>query len=269
MSEFTVRSLSAIVYASLVLFATIYSSWAIMIFLMCVLGFCLYEYASITKMHPFIHILFIIVTVLLSVYLLYFSIPEKAEIYCYLMLGLIVLYSSLSIADLFDIIDIDLHGSLRVASYTNILLHFTLLCLCIDTFQIFTLILPLFVFTWVSDVGAYLVGRKWGKTPLYKKISPKKTIEGSLGALVFVLLTAFIWWKLVFTYSLLFWLCFGCTIWLFSSIGDLAESKLKRQFGSKDSSQLIPGHGGFLDRFDGFYFAIPWFLLLLYIFKII
>ncbi len=266
-SEFRVRTLSAIVYASLVFFASLYSSWAIILFLLIVGLFCLYEYQAITAMKKsgFIGVLILSCLILLSLYFNWLA----PKFILYVLVGFTLIYSLLKLLDLFNVVSLPLHKEWKTRSFEDIMMMFALLILSIHSFDTFTLILPYFILTWVSDVGAYLVGRQWGKTPLYKAVSPKKTIEGSLGAGFFTLLCGFIFWKLFFTYTLAFWLCFALVIWLFSSLGDLVESKFKRQYSIKDSSQLIPGHGGFLDRFDGFYFAIPWFILLLLVFKII
>lgn len=127
----------------------------------------------------------------------------------------------------------------------------------IDTKFSFHIPLGLLLMTWTSDTSAYLVGSKLGKTPLFPKISPKKTWEGSIGAAIFTLIVAWGLWRLFPELAFVHWLVLGIIVFIFGSIGDLVESSFKRGINIKDSSALLPGHGGFLDRFDGFMFQLP------------
>ena len=111
--------------------------------------------------------------------------------------------------------------------------------------------------TWANDSFAYIVGSKTGKTPFFLRISPKKTWEGTIGGAVCCMLTAGIIAQFFTQLSLLDWLIVGAIIAVFGTIGDLVESLLKRSVGVKDSGSFMPGHGGFLDRFDAFIFCIP------------
>jgi phosphatidate cytidylyltransferase len=111
--------------------------------------------------------------------------------------------------------------------------------------------------TWANDSFAYLVGSKIGKTPFFLRVSPKKTWEGTIGGGVFCMITAGIIAQFFTQLSLIDWLIIGAIIAVFGTIGDLVESLLKRSVGVKDSGSFMPGHGGFLDRFDAFIFCIP------------
>lgn len=117
--------------------------------------------------------------------------------------------------------------------------------------------------TWINDTGAYLVGSKIGKTPLFPRISPKKTWEGTIGGIVFCVLSAFLIHRLLGVLSLTDWMVVGGLVSIFGTLGDLIESMLKRSVGVKDSGTFMPGHGGFLDRFDAFIFEIPFIFLYL------
>ncbi|MGI8619432.1 MAG: phosphatidate cytidylyltransferase [Gemmatimonadaceae bacterium] len=130
------------------------------------------------------------------------------------------------------------------------------------------LALPL-VITWLTDVGAYLIGRSFGKRKLMPSVSPGKTIAGSLAGLTFAVAGAWLYVTfLLEPYAHLSMrpaavLAFGLLISVAAQTGDLAESLLKREAGVKNSSGLIPGHGGILDRIDSLLFALPAAVLLL------
>ncbi|TDL99234.1 MAG: phosphatidate cytidylyltransferase [Flavobacteriaceae bacterium] len=118
----------------------------------------------------------------------------------------------------------------------------------------------LFVLLWTSDSFAYLFGNLWGKTPLAPSISSAKTIEGFLGGMFFVWVAGFLIEKWGPTLKGN-WIYVSLIVGFAAPLGDLCESKLKRIFKIKDSSNLLPGHGGFLDRLDSFIFCIPFVFL--------
>jgi len=109
---------------------------------------------------------------------------------------------------------------------------------------------------WINDTMAYLVGSFVGKTPL-SKISPKKTIEGTLGGIVLSVITVGLFGSFVLEDSKRNWFFIAFVCAAFGTLGDLFESKLKRMADVKDSGSFMPGHGGFLDRFDSLLFAVP------------
>lgn len=118
---------------------------------------------------------------------------------------------------------------------------------------------------WTNDTGAYLVGRSLGRTKLLPAVSPKKTVEGLVGG---ILLTLCVAWLLAQQQPVLptaQWLVVGAIIAITSTLGDLLESAFKRARGVKDSGTILPGHGGILDRFDGFFLAVPSVLLYLHL----
>lgn len=127
------------------------------------------------------------------------------------------------------------------------------------------LLLGFFIFMWSNDTGAYLVGSSLGKHPLLKRISPKKTIEGFLGGVLLVQLVAAAIFYYTNTFRLVDWMAIGLIVSISGTIGDLIESMIKRNLEVKDSGSLFPGHGGFLDRFDGVLFAAPMVACYLYL----
>lgn len=140
---------------------------------------------------------------------------------------------------------------------------------------VFNMVLPLsvFVFLWMNDTGAYCVGSLLGRHKLFPRVSPGKSWEGSIGGGIVVLGVA---WAIA-TYvdngtwlghermlSLWSWLGLGLIVVIFGTWGDLVESLLKRTMGIKDSGNILPGHGGMLDRFDSSLLAIPAAVVYLY-----
>ena len=125
------------------------------------------------------------------------------------------------------------------------------------------LLLLVFVLLWTNDTFAYLTGRLLGKHKLFERISPGKTIEGSLGGLLFTMAGIIILSRCVSWLPLIVAIGMGLVAVVFGTLGDLCESMVKRQAGVKDSGKLIPGHGGVLDRFDSVLFAIPYILIIL------
>ena len=118
-------------------------------------------------------------------------------------------------------------------------------------------IMAIFIFVWLDDTGAYLVGSLIGKHKLFERISPKKSWEGFFGGLILSLASsqAFAWFAPEI--NRMNWLGLAATVVLFGTWGDLIESLLKRTLGVKDSGNVLPGHGGMLDRFDSFMLAVP------------
>ena len=126
-----------------------------------------------------------------------------------------------------------------------------------------SLLFAFFIFIWLNDTFAYLTGSLIGKHKLAEKISPKKTIEGSLGGMLFTL-GASVLFSLYFPIiSLYEWLIFAFIIVIMGTIGDLFESILKRSAGVKDSGNIMPGHGGILDRLDSVLLAAPFIFIYL------
>ena len=136
----------------------------------------------------------------------------------------------------------------------------------------YDMLLPLsvFIFLWTNDTGAYCAGSLFGKHKLFPRVSPAKSWEGSVGGGVLVLIVAAVIGYLAnngadaHTLNIYQWVGLGLTVCVFGTWGDLVESLLKRTLGVKDSGNILPGHGGMLDRFDSSLMAIPAAVVYLY-----
>ena len=126
------------------------------------------------------------------------------------------------------------------------------------------IIIGLFILIWTNDTFAYIVGKSIGRTKLFEKISPKKTIEGFLGGIIFAILAGYLISKYYIKAnpefsdrSILIWTSIAAIVGIVGTIGDLIESKFKRIASVKDSGNIMPGHGGILDRLDSVIFVAP------------
>ena len=152
-----------------------------------------------------------------------------------------------------------------VLSQVYVAMPFSLLCMLafrVDpaaSSVVYEPLLPLsvFVFLWLSDTGAYCVGSLLGRHRLFERISPKKSWEGSIGGAVFAVAASLVFARFCPFMSWGQWVGLSVVVVVFGTWGDLTESLLKRHYGIKDSGNILPGHGGMLDRFDSSLMAIP------------
>lgn len=126
------------------------------------------------------------------------------------------------------------------------------------------IIISIFILIWTNDTFAYVVGKSIGKRKLFERVSPKKTIEGFIGGIVFSVMASYIISRYYFDpkeyyfkKSVMIWMIIALIISVFGTIGDLIESKFKRAANVKDSGAIMPGHGGILDRLDSVIFVAP------------
>lgn len=129
------------------------------------------------------------------------------------------------------------------------------------------ILMALFILIWANDSGAYIVGVNFGKHRLFERISPKKSWEGSIGGAVVTLAISWVISLYSNDLNLIQWLIIGTIVIIFGSFGDLVESLLKRSLKIKDSGNIIPGHGGLLDRFDAILLVSPMVFVFLQVIK--
>lgn len=267
MNETLKRALSGAVYILLLLGSILYSkeSFAILFGVFLLIG--VYEFCKLASLNY------------------YFSLPAAALMYYFLWdknLISIKIWTLLSIFSI--IISLKLLFYLFDAKKTNfktftryiiligyIIIPFLLTNhICIGKGNKYNekILITIFILIWTNDTFAYLVGKNLGKHKLFPSVSPKKTIEGFAGGIVFTVLFSILLSKYyIGTKNLYIWAIIAIIISIFSTLGDLIESKLKRVAGVKDTGNIMPGHGGILDRLDSIIFVVPFinlFYLILY-----
>ncbi len=198
----------------------------------------------------FAYLLFIFpLLVLLVVLELFRKSKFPVSNFAFSVMGILYVVIPLSMLNFFAYDDASYYATVEIEGYQYILL------------------LAFFVIQWSNDTGAYVTGRAFGKHKLFERISPNKTWEGAIGGGVFALIAGFI-----FAYTtesnVIHWLVISLLIVVFGTLGDLTESQIKRSVGVKDSGNILPGHGGVLDRFDGVLFSAPFVLTYLHLFEI-
>ncbi len=131
------------------------------------------------------------------------------------------------------------------------------------------LVYLLLIIEWLTDSGAYFIGSAIGKHKLSPKVSPNKSIEGAVGGVVVAVVASLLFNIIVGILPYPYLILVAVVVSVVGQLGDLCESALKRWAGVKDSGNIIPGHGGILDRFDSFFFAAPFLYLLLAVYHVI
>jgi phosphatidate cytidylyltransferase len=250
MNEIAVRALSGLVYITLLLAAIFFSQHTYFFLLIILGGLTLMEFSNLQQKPVFSFILLHMI-VLCGVHFAYIPVswiqlllPVFIGINLWLLVGLFFPEK----------------GKLTLLHYL-IYLYGGFICLYLLGFTngayTPTLIVGIFVIIWANDIFAYLVGRFLGKRKLFKRVSPKKTIEGFIGGLVASLVTGIVIYTTIQQYSWHFWIFLALLVSILGTLGDLIQSQLKREKNVKDSGSLMPGHGGIYDRVDSIVFTTP------------
>lgn len=254
MRESIIRAISGLLYIS-ILVVSILSSEFIFISLFFLIGFvCLLELEKLLRLKSY---------ALYAVHALFFILFSyiKFDANATLVLLCITIFVNLFLAkDLLFIKKIPVFEKKKyiilIFYLISSMVFLTLIPTYSGTFRP-ELIVGVFVLIWTNDTFAYIVGKNFGKNKLYKQISPNKTIEGFIGGIIFSCIAGYFIYY--FTHYLNFqsWLGMAIILSVFGTIGDLIQSKFKRQAGVKDSGKLMPGHGGLFDRLDSIIFSSP------------
>lgn len=254
MRETIIRTISGLLYIA-ILVVSILSSEFIFISLFFLLGFvCLLELEKLLRLKSYalyvVHILFF--------YLFSFL---KFDSNATVMLLCITIFVNLFLVkDLLFIRKIPVFEKKKYIILIFYLVSSIIFLTLIPTYNgVFNpiLIVGVFILIWINDTFAFIVGKNFGKNKLYEKISPNKTIEGFIGGLIFSCIGGYFIFQFTHYRDFEFWLGMAIILSIFGTLGDLIQSKFKRQAGVKDSGKLMPGHGGLYDRLDSIIFSSP------------
>ena len=266
MKETLVRSLSGLIYVSLLLIC-ICSEHALIILFFIFGLICLGEFKKLIQLTSNIpYFIFIILYGVFGYWQTVLNTNTGLNEATKILMVLSIFVVLFLIKDLFSEKTIPLFASKRFLLTTFYLSSaFVFLILITNYHENYNpkILLGSFILVWVNDSFAYLIGKNFGKQKLFESISPKKTVEGFLGGLFFSCIASY--FIATFTETLEFtnWLILSIIISVFGTLGDLIESKFKRQANVKDSGIIMPGHGGLLDRLDSIIFAAPFIYLFL------
>lgn len=270
MKELLIRSISGLLMGILLLTCVFVSPWTWAALLLFIIAVGTFEMSRLTQMNSTTGI---VVGEVLS--LSFFALPALVALQVvaprWLLLEMLIamipfLYALFSVKHDAKQVFTYLYASFAFLSLPSSLMLFMYREDLFGSLAGAKLIILVFCMLWVNDIFAYLTGKLLGRHKLFSRISPGKTIEGSIGGLVFTLVSLIVFCHYSHWFPVLYAIGLAIVAVVFGTLGDLCESMLKRQAGVKDSGKLIPGHGGILDRFDSVMFSVPFifvYLLLL------
>jgi phosphatidate cytidylyltransferase len=258
MNETLKRSLSGAVYVILLLASIEFSAESFFILFGIFLFLAVYEFCALVQLQKILPI-----GIALLLFGLFYEVRFNRT-YDLLLLGTTLFVSVKSIAFLFSQRNFPLNF---LAKYVYLLGYIILPFIIITKLPFGVqgynpkIIISIFLLIWTNDTFAYIVGKSIGKHKLFERISPKKTIEGFVGGVVFAIITSLLISKYYIQGATNIWIGIAFIVGVFGTIGDLIESKFKRIAGVKDSGKIMPGHGGILDRLDSVIFVAPFVFL--------
>jgi phosphatidate cytidylyltransferase len=261
MNENVVRSLSGLVYIFLLISATLYSKETFILIFGLFLIQTTIEFCNLTGLSKIYSL------GLATIFYFLFTVFNVANNYLDIVLVIFSLcIETILILWLFDFKNLNLKSSLKwLILIGYIVLPFVFITKLPIGNRIFipSIIISIFILIWTNDTFAYIVGKLIGQKKLFEKVSPKKTVEGFIGGMLFSIIASIIIAKYYVEKPMFIWVITAIIIGFFGTLGDLIESKFKRTANVKDSGNIMPGHGGMLDRLDSIIFVSP-FLFLFY-----
>ena len=259
MNNFVKRTLSGFIFVTLIISSILLSPFTFALVFAVICGWTVFEFHKISNHRPTINVNPLIALISSVILFLCSFLYASGKCYypVYAIYGVFIIV--VLIYELFQHKINPLHNwAYFVLGQVFFALPFSLLnfILYINNWNPLIL-LAVFVTIWVNDTGAYLIGVTFGKHRMFERISPKKSWEGFAGGAIAALISGYIFSVFNQQLSLITWLFFSEIIVIFGTIGDLMESLIKRTLEVKDSGNVIPGHGGLLDRFDSMLLVAP------------
>lgn len=270
MNNLALRTIFGLSGAILMVFGLVWNKWSFLSFIAIIFILSLKEFYDILEKHGFFPNKWLGLVMGTLVFSMNYYIAPFQQ---YFLLSLVISGGIIFIAELFRAkpsptknVAFTLLGIVYLAIPYRILLDFSFQenftsIVDLKNFE-GAKVLCIFLLVWGNDTGAYFAGKYLGKRKLFERISPKKTWEGFIGGLIWAILVGqFLCPAVVDGPTSTDWLVLSIIAPVFGTLGDLVESMMKRDLKIKDSGTIIPGHGGFLDRFDGLIFTIPFIYL--------
>ncbi|AXG70069.1 phosphatidate cytidylyltransferase [Kordia sp. SMS9] len=266
MKELFTRSLTGLIFVTLLITSVYYSQSAIFAVFTIFGLLCMYEFSKLIYLSGFLHYLIFLTTLSVFVFWKQWQPDIKIQEATLILLVFSIFVSLFLMRDLFSkkiIPQTQFKKYLLVTFYMSSSFVFLLLIPnATETYEPY-IILGSFILVWVNDSFAYITGKNFGKQKLFARISPKKTVEGFLGGLFFSCVASYFIAKFTETLNFSSWLILAIIISSIGTMGDLIQSKFKRQANVKDSGSIMPGHGGIFDRLDSMIFSAPFIYLFL------
>lgn len=260
MSNLTLRILTGIILIAIIVCSTIFSTYSFLFLILLINLLALHEFYGLFRQYSPLKLSGLVLSAVLFVT----AVPAIAYQYDWRILLVNILIT-------FTIFLLELYSNsekpfVRLAFTFMGVFYITVPCVFLAAIPFLLFgsgvyypytVLGLFFIVWASDSGAYAFGKLFGKHPLFERISPKKTWEGSIGGALSALLIAFINSRFYTEYDLTEWISIALIVVVIGTYGDFIKSMLKRSLKIKDSGTILPGHGGMLDRFDSVLASAP------------